>query len=891
VPGLATHRSPILLAAGVGLVLSFNMLWYGVYLSFPMIGEDGAHSYSSLVEAVRSGTPLRPVFPIKWLEGLGQINSITTVTFDPFSWLMYTGLPSGDALRISYALRATVCWLSAYVLVIGLFPGARRLAASAASLCMLLSFTLTAYRAIPTHASVTLASQLAVFPAICWFYVYVARESRWIGWRDVAFALALLFFLLLAPIWSLAGLVALSAFAVGLLLGRLVHRAKAALALGKLAVFGAVILFAPEIGLYHAWSAIASISTRYVFVDELTTYAREYLPPNLWDHAPIGLRTVVLLALSLVLLRSRWPRALQTVMVTLVIVVCETQVGKIARAYGVASAILERLPRPFYIEHYLPVFYSVAAAYALFRWRALVAPRHGTGMLWLLRLGVFGAASWVIFGRRSALGLVALVLAASGALRSRPGLMRRVDARQCVPTLAIVALYLGALATWQIWPGLTSGIYPLFFAELQCRSRYLWCKDPPGRTMGAGTNPITDFLREHLDDNSVFRGRADFLLVPAPRIVLPFDETKTITPQEFQRLREWYARAYDNFRSLMPDRGMRSAPGLFYHRPAHFDKPRRQYSELIKLLGDLASNPEPTTGRLPDDVIAEIVNWAHQHPNFARPLRFMPAWQLPEVTVMMQARNLNFLVTGNGMQLRALPLVGVPIASSYENALDFLYYLFWTRYVNEGIPAHRSINFTSLEALHPERLGLIGVRYVVARDMVLGEAPKLPRVFAWKGYSVYEIADVNTGAYSPLEVRFAPSLTAELGIMRDRAFHPVRMAVLGESERGWFKGGPPLATLRSSRISLEHQVLTYEATSTGRTVAVLPFKFSHCWYPTWSGTPGRITRADAALLAVVFEGRTMVRLTWSAGYGPLAACLRADAALVPQALSAGAQFP
>src|SRR5919198_3365899 len=118
------------------------------------------------------------------------------------------------------------------------------------------------------------------------------------------------------------------------------------------------------------------------------------------------------------------------------------------------------------------------------------------------------------------------------------------------------------------------------------------------------------------------------------------------------------------------------------------------------------------------------------------------------------------------MLLRALPFQGVPVASSYEQALDYLYYLLWTRYVNEGGPRPHSFNFTTLGTLHPDRLALVGVRYVVARDVPLRAAPALPRAFAWNGYSVYEIAGPNVRGYAPTTVLKAATLTEELRILR-----------------------------------------------------------------------------------------------------------------------------
>src|SRR5712691_12352726 len=114
-------RDRAAIVAWTGCVATFNLIWYGIYLSFPLVGEDGAANYSTQVEAVQHSDWLSLSFPIKWLEGLGQPNAFTPLTFDPFSWLLLLDVDPGDALRVSYALRATVCWLGAYVLARALF--------------------------------------------------------------------------------------------------------------------------------------------------------------------------------------------------------------------------------------------------------------------------------------------------------------------------------------------------------------------------------------------------------------------------------------------------------------------------------------------------------------------------------------------------------------------------------------------------------------------------------------------------------------------------------------------------------------------------------------------------------------------------------------------------
>jgi hypothetical protein len=372
-----------------------------------------------------------------------------------------------------------------------------------------------------------------------------------------------------------------------------------------------------------------------------------------------------------------------------------------------------------------------------------------------------GAASWVL------VGAWALWFPFWGAAW-RPRALAR--ARRLVPAAAVALLVVGAATTWAVWP---AGVHATFADELLCRERALWCRDRPGRSLGAATTPITEFLHAHLANGPAFRGRAEFLMAAA----------------------------------------------------------------------GLATEPE--------------------------------------VGILVRERIRNFVDTGNGMLLRALPLYDVPVASSYEQALDHLYFLFWTRYLNEGIAvARRSINFTALELPLRERLALAGVRYMVTRDEAYDFTHWLPVAFRWKGYTVYEFPEVNVAGYGPTRVTYGASIPDELRAMRGGALDPRRAVVVSVGERSFLEPGPPLAPLRASEIRIVRQSLIFTATSEGRALAVLPFRYSSCWKPEWRGKPGRVLRVDTALVGVLFEEATELRLTWGAGYGPAARCLREDAKLV-----------
>jgi hypothetical protein len=244
------------------------------------------------------------------------------------------------------------------------------------------------------------------------------------------------------------------------------------------------------------------------------------------------------------------------------------------------------------------------------------------------------------------------------------------------------------------------------------------------------------------------------------------------------------------------------------------------------------------------------------------------------------------------MVLSSLPFQNIPVASSYEQALDYLYYLFWTRYINRDVHIRPHFNFTSLERASADGLALIGVRYLVLHEVPSRLDPPLSIVMSWLDFRVLEISAPNVVGYSPSAAVFASDLTGELHLMRAREFNPRRTVVLSLRDRPGVPVASSLSPIAGASIRIERQKLYFSATSVGaRSLVVLPFRFSHCWVPAWQSPAGRVMRVDFALLGVLFDGHVDMTFTWSAGYGPGTRCLRQDAELVPEASLAAARVP
>ena len=227
-------------------VCLFALYWYGAFLSFPLLGEDAAALYSTLLETIGDGHLATTGFPIAWRDGLGQANLFVTFTFDPFSWLMLLPLDQADSFRLSMALRAAVAWLASYGFVVVLFRGRRGLALVAATLYLLINFVLTSAWGIPTFAGIYNATHAALFPLLPALALLVMRKGRALGLADGGLLVALVFFLLDYPLGSLIGTAVFLVFAgMAALQARPAERTAARWGFAKIVVLVALVLLCP----------------------------------------------------------------------------------------------------------------------------------------------------------------------------------------------------------------------------------------------------------------------------------------------------------------------------------------------------------------------------------------------------------------------------------------------------------------------------------------------------------------------------------------------------------------------------------------------------------------------------------------------------------------------
>jgi hypothetical protein len=840
--GYSTHQ----LLALLGALSAFNFWWYASFLSFPLQGEDGATNYSNLLEAIGSGLTFTTSFPIKWLEGMGQPNFFVSAAADPFAWLMWLPLPADDAFRFSMALRATVCWLGSFYAAE--FMLGRNLARSvmAATACMALNFTCSNAWGVPSFAGIYNATHAALFPWMVAAVAAGARSSRRFSLPDAALVLLLVPFILVYPVGAVIGLVVLCFFAAILALHeRAAGRLGGMRLLAKLLAMIGIILVAPPLSIAETWMAVSQLSARLVFAGELFSYDASYTAPMFWFAGPWAQLLCVGPALGVVLLKRDEARRIAPVVLTLVLIVAGVQLLTIARRWGGLDSLLVSLPRQHYFEFYLPLFYALAGA------------------------AVLGSA---INGN---LATPASKPAASHRLR-RPALL----------ALGISASMLATATAGVLWQ--PERVHPVFAATVRCAHQAFICADPAGSTMGAAASPITRFLAPRLGAGGEFKGRAETGLSPGPRFQFPVTASVQWTPALFDRLHNWYQRAYDS------QAGRKTR--LLGKHPREYRWEEREL--LRRALQTVASNSDVSAGVMPDDVITEILAWAQaERPDHRRPAvvtfadaheQGLPRWQRTlsrnEVALMVEERDRNFRATGNGMMLRALPFQGIPVATAYDQSLDFLYYLFWSRYVNSDTSVERSINLTTLGSIHLDRLALLGVRYLIRREHSFAPPINAPKIYARDGYAIYEIPNPNLAGVFPRRILTAASLAQELALMRSPEFDSARDAVVSAADQGMPSRAVNLQPVRS-RIQTGTNEIIFEADTAGPAFVVLPFRYSHCWEADFGRFTGRLVRVDAGLLGIAFEGTARATLRWRAGYGR-AECMQQDAGLIEAARAA-----
>jgi hypothetical protein len=811
------------------LLISVAAVAFYVYArAFPLFGGDGAFNYMSLVERLDSTDAFSLLFGYKLVEGLGQPNPFLTIIFDPFSWPLL-------ALKLlRHSPRGVV-----------------------------LVFQLT----------------MALRVIACWLGTYLFGAWAFPGTRTVALTAGylntLLTFFLSMNIGSTE------------LYGAMYNGTQAAfLPLAAGVYLRGVVLQKP----FLSWNSlivvaliffllmsypIGSLVTAAVLVAIMAAAAAGCRTGLRWraviQFAGFTIATGILLFLPGIDAYSAWQ-----------------SIASISARFVFADEL-----KPYFVTSSPPTFWftpplaarlivlcAVAAAFVVDRVPPLA--RATITVLALIVLGIqtlYLVSSWSIFGEivrplppltRIERQLTLLYsFAAAVALYRAERLLQAPNRRSLVlwiaaaVAVAVTALYTldivydGPLSDWGLRRSTASKTL-LALTAMLLMSALVWNML---RLFLPGTLPSS--LRETPLPFCGDIPRARYV-----RLAVPYVFVALITALA---IRIWITRPYfiaaDATRYLLCDHvTLLGCSDSDFGRSVYAGN-----NPVVEFLREHLAATAPFSGR------AEYLS----------PYTF----QVPSSANLVDEENRNFLASGSGFMLSALPFHGIPVASTYEQSHDYLYYLFWTRYLTQNSRVRFSPNWTGLFQLLPDSLALAGVRYVVTRRANMGALGSAPVVFAWKDYVVAELAAANTHGYGAIRIRDASTLAEALSLMRDADFVPRTDAVLLPADR---KALPDrsLEPVAESTIETRQQQIHLTARSAGAaSLIILPFRFSHCWRVEWNGPVGVMLRADVALIAIYFEQAVDANFTWLGGYGRHTHCLAEDASLIEEARTAAKEIP
>jgi hypothetical protein len=222
----------------------------------------------------------------------------------------------------------------------------------------------------------------------------------------------------------------------------------------------------------------------------------------------------------------------------------------------------------------------------------------------------------------------------------------------------------------------------------------------------------------------------------------------------------------------------------------------------------------------------------------------------------------------SGQTLFSWGLFDIPTISEYDPFVKPLYYLFFTRLLND--PKDQQLdNYLGATRINSRIMALMGVRYVVTdRD----DASGLDEVARSGQFRVLQTAHPNLGTYSPTQVARASSAADVLGQLEKDSFDPQQQVILSDPREV-----PPLVQASSGKLHIDRGGFHLSAASPDWSLIVLPIQYTHC-FALAEGSPGdaQLLRANLAQTALLFHGTVTARVEYR--HWPLAspACQAQD---------------
>jgi hypothetical protein len=228
---------------------------------------------------------------------------------------------------------------------------------------------------------------------------------------------------------------------------------------------------------------------------------------------------------------------------------------------------------------------------------------------------------------------------------------------------------------------------------------------------------------------------------------------------------------------------------------------------------------------------------------------------------------------GNDLTIDGPPFYDVPVATEY-NRMATPASLLFNSFLLVNPSQLEVLSTRTITHFDPRLFPLLGIRYVLSQRPLDGEyASKVEMSRLPAGTSLYEIAGVNIGQYSPTEIAVIPDWQSVLEKMATSDFDPRQSAIVPND----WAGTAPLARA-AAQIVRPVDGYRVTAKSDGRSLLILPFEFSRCLVVDDLERNARIGRANFFLTGLTFEKKVDAVLRFRFGPFDNASCRLADAA-------------
>jgi hypothetical protein len=136
---------------------------------------------------------------------------------------------------------------------------------------------------------------------------------------------------------------------------------------------------------------------------------------------------------------------------------------------------------------------------------------------------------------------------------------------------------------------------------------------------------------------------------------------------------------------------------------------------------------------------------------------------------------------------------------------------------------------------------------------------------------IFRIEDINLGQFSPTRAHLVTTATEAIGELRASDFDPKRDAVIEDSIPSQL-----VPAISTSILVDPGPSLVVRASSSGRSLLVLPFEFSRCLHLTGANTSARLMPVNLQQTGLLFEGSVEATITYRFGLFSDSSCRGED---------------